>query len=217
VDISIRTNFKDIEKKLNRLVRQQIPFATAMATTELAKIVVDEEEKNFEKVLDRPTPFTKRSVGYKGARKDAPEAIVYLKDIAAEYLLPYEFGGKNKLNSKALIKPVDLSTNQYGNLSRRQLAQLKNRPDIFIGKVKTRKGQIINGVWQRPPKEGATGRKRTGRLVNTTGQLRLLIRFADAHQVTQHLGWHALAHRVVMQNYKAQFGRAMAYALASAR
>ena len=59
-------------------------------------------------VFDRPTPFTLNSIGVKPARKDNLESVVFVKDIATSYLAPYEFGGRNKLNSKALLKPVNV-------------------------------------------------------------------------------------------------------------
>lgn len=221
-EVSIRSNLKEIEKKLDALARQQLPFATAQALTALAKIVQADEQANMHKVLDRPTPFTINSVAVRRASKSSQEATVFVKDIAAAYLDPYEFGGKNRLNSRALLKPVDLSVNQYGNLARAKLAQLKARSDIFIGPVKMRSGQVINGVWQRSMERAtvatAKGKSRiTRRGLNDSGKLKLLIRFEDAHEVTQHLGWFALAERVVAANFSREFGRALARALATAR
>lgn len=204
-DIEIKSNLDQIQRKLNSFANRQVPFATAQALSAVADIVAEEERKNLERVLDRPTPFTLRSVGVQRARKDRLYAVVYVKDVAAAYLYPYEFGGLNKLNSRALLKPVDARLNQYGNLPKSALNRYKNRRDVFIGKVKTKIGDV-NGVWQRiQPAKGKPG------------GLKLLVRFADAHEATQHLGWRTLAKRVVMQNLKKEFGKAMAKAIATAR
>ena len=206
LEISIRSDVKRLEKSLNELAYKQLPFASAVAMTALAKQVQQAEVQNMSKVLDNPTPFTLRSVGVKPARKDTQEALVYVKDIAAEYLLPYEFGGMNKLNSKALLKPIEQSVNKYGNLPRNLLARLKSRPDVFIGPVTRKGGETINGVWQRiPPQKGKPG------------ALKLLIRFTDAHPVTQHLGWRMLAQTIVRTRFNAEMGRALAKAIRTAR
>jgi len=204
-DIEIRSNLDQIQRKLNSFANRQVPFAAAEALSSMATIVADEERKNLEKVLDRPTPFTLRAIRIQKARKDRLYASVIVQDITAAYLYPYEFGGLNKLNSSALLKPVDARLNQYGNLPKSALDRYKNRRDVFIGKVKTKIGDV-NGVWQRiPPVKGKPG------------GLKLLVRFADAHEATQHLGWRSLAKRVVMQNLKKEFGKAMAKAIATAK
>lgn len=204
-DFSFKADVKKLERSLNDLAYKQLPFATAQAFTAMAKETAQAETKNMSAVLDRPAPFTTKSVGVRGATKDSQEAIIYLKDIAANYLEPYEFGGVNKLNGRALLKPVNIGTNQYGNLPRTKLAQLKGRKNIFIGKMKTKSGEI-NGVWQRTPAQRG---KPAG--------IKLLIRFEDAHEVTQHLGWRALASKIIRSSYNRELGKALAKAIATAK
>jgi hypothetical protein len=157
------------------------------------------------------------------AKKDNLEATLFLKDIAAAYLEPYEFGGKNKLNAKALLKPVDAPINQYGNLPRNQIAKLKARSDIFIGPIKTKSGKVINGVWQKKAASAIVVNTKTGkhritkRGLHAGTQLKLLIRFEDAHDVKQHLGWFDVASKVIPANFNKQFGQALAKAIATAK
>ncbi|MGS1033322.1 putative phage tail protein [Burkholderia glumae] len=96
----------------------------------------DAQRENMRQVLDNPTPFTLNSVAIKRASKSNPVALVYVKPIAVSYLLPYEIGGKNKLNSRALIKPVGQKVNQYGNLPRTTLARLKGKARYSVATVK---------------------------------------------------------------------------------
>ena len=204
-DISIKPDLRGLEKSLNGFAYQQLPFAVAQGLTVIAKRVADAEVENMQRVLDRPTPFTLKSVGVKGATKSSQEATVFIKDVAAAYLEPYEFGGMNKLSGRALLRPANVNVNQYGNLPRKKLAQLKARKDIFIGAIKTRNGQV-NGVWQRvPPQRGKPA------------SLKLLIKFEDAHEVTQRLGWRDLAQKVVRANLDRELGKALAKAIASAK
>jgi hypothetical protein len=231
-DINIRADVKGIERKLSDLAYRQMPFATAQALTSLAKLVQDQEKKALPSVFDRPKPFTENAIGVIPARKDNPQAIVYIKDITAAYLLPYEFGGTNKLNSKALLKPVGAKAalDQFGNLPKNYLASLKGRSDIYIGKIKTKNGEV-SGVWQRTVGDDVrsvgTARidKRTGKLrigktrkaLNQTGHLKLLIRFAEAHPARQHIDWFQRADMLVRGNFEREMGKALARAVATAR
>ena len=216
-DISIRSNVKQMQKKLDAFASKQIPFATSLALTAIAKNVQVAEKLALPRVFDRPTPFTMNSIGVRAARKDNLQAIVYVKDIAASYLAPYEFGGMQKLNGKALLNPKNVQENQYGNIPRRLLAQLKARSDVFIGPVKTRKGEIINGVWQRPIATAPLAGRRGLRKTNSTDHLKLLIRFGDAQPVKKHLGYRARAQKVVNATFDAEFSAALAKAMATAR
>jgi len=89
-DISIRSNLKEITKSLSVLANKQIAFATAQALTELAKEVQADEIENIATTLKKPKPFTQKSVGMQGARKDTLRASVFVRPVSAKYLAPYE-------------------------------------------------------------------------------------------------------------------------------
>lgn len=223
-EISIRSNIKEIQKKLGAFAYQQLPFAQAQAATNLAKLVQEDEIKNLRETFKNPSPFTLKSVRVIPARKGNPVATVFVMDKAAQYLQPYEDGGVHYLNSKALLNPKDIPLNQYGQLRKGTLAALKNRSDIYIGPIKTKRG-IINGVWQRSA-ERATVTRTKGRQkivtqarrgFNTSGQLKLLIRFGDALPVKERLHYRTRAQRIVDKNVDREFGRALAKAMATAK
>lgn len=94
--------------------------------------------------LESPTLFTVNSVGSVGARKNNLRAKVFVRDVAAEYLEPFEFGGEHKLNSRALLNPKNIKLNKYGNMPRNKLSQLKAKPNVFVGEVNG-----VDAVWQR--------------------------------------------------------------------
>lgn len=220
IDINIRTNLKDIQKSLNSFAYKQMPFATAQTLTQLAKEVQAAEQENLKKTFDNPTPFTVNSVGVKAATKTSLTAIVYVKDIAAAYLEPYEVGGVHKLNSKALLNPKDISLNQYGNLPKGKLRALKGRKDVFIGQIKTKNGETIGGVWQRPARIVASKNgkvRKLPKMANATGHLKLLIRFGDALPVKQHLDYRQRAQQLVNRRFNAVFGAMLAKAMATAK
>jgi hypothetical protein len=203
--LSVRADIRRVAKALDDMARKQLPFATAQAINATAAIVKEAEQENMRKVLDAPTPFTVNSVAVKKATKSNPVALVYVKPVAAAYLLPYEKGGLNKLNSQALLKPIGAKVNQYGNLPRNLLKRLSAKPNVFVGKVQTKAG-LVDGVWQRTK---ATRGKRAG--------LKLMVKFEDAHDVKQHLDYRGVGQRVVAATFRIELDKAIAKAMASAR
>lgn len=203
--LSVKSDIRKVAKALDAVARKQLPFATAQAINATAEKVRIAERDNLLKVIDGPTPFTLNSVAVKRATKSNPVALVYVKPVAAAYLLPYEIGGKNKLNSKALLKPVGAKVNQYGNLPRNLVKRIASKQNAFIGKVQTKNG-VVDGVWQRTTK---TRGKRAG--------LKLMIKFEDAHDVRQRLDYRGVAKRVVSATFRGELDRAIGKALATAR
>ncbi|BCF88684.1 hypothetical protein [Paraburkholderia largidicola] len=222
--ISVASNAAAVARGLSDIERKQLPFAIAQTITAVARLAAKAEKDAMPKIFDRPTPFTVNSVAVKGATKSNPEAVVYIKDIAAAYLAPYEFGGTHKLigSGKTWLNPKDLTLlNKYGNLSTTTLNRLKGRPDIFVGTIKTRSGESIGGVWQRPAPTkvvrtpGAKTKALRGQ--NQSGHLKLLIRFGDAKPVRQHLEFGSRAQAVVQRAFPVEFGKALAKAVATRR
>lgn len=203
LDIKITRN--DIGRKLTAMVREQIPFATAMALNATAEQVRIAQQANMRAVLDSPTPFTQNAVAVRKATKKSLVAVVYVKPIAAAYLEPYEVGGLNKLNGRALLKPVNAKINQYGNLPRNLIRNALGRGTVFAGKVNTKAG-VVDGVWQRTKK---TRGKRAG--------LKLLVRFEDAHPIRQRLNYQAVARRTASVVFKSEMAKALAQAIATAK
>jgi len=221
--ISVADDIAKIRKSLTDLEKRQLPFATANALTALAKNAQAAEKEAMPEVFDRPTPFTVNSVAVRGARKSNLEARVFIKDIAAAYLEPFEFGGNHKLlgSGRTWLNPKDKTQlNQYGNFSKTALKRLQARPDIFIGNIKTSSGETIGGVWRRPPSARVTKVKgKRGSVVQGSprGHLKLLVRFGDARPVKQHLEFGERAFEVVSNTFEREFEVAMNQAIATAK
>jgi hypothetical protein len=221
IKIDVSSNIKRLSASLDRLAQKQLPYATAQALNKVAGRVKPAEQQNIRDKFTKPTPFTQNSIGVSRANKASLTAAVFVKDIAAKYLQPYEDGGKHFLSSRALLNPKDIRLNQYGQLPRATLAKLKARPDIFIGIVKTKAGPV-NGVWQRVTAPGrklvaANGRRLRGLNQGPTATLKLLIRFGDALPVNKCLEFGATGQRVVDAHLQGDFADALAAALSIAR
>ncbi|HCU0910327.1 TPA: hypothetical protein OUF85_003547 [Klebsiella pneumoniae] len=180
---------KDLSRQLQTL-QKQIPYATAQAMTAVVRQIAAAQKVALGRKLESPTPFTVNAVGSSGARKNDLRAKVYVRDIAAGYLEPFEFGGDHKLNSSALLNPKNIKLNKYGNMPRNKLSQLKAKSNVFIGDVNN-----VNAVWQRRKPKPAK-KKKAKRSPNGTRRPKpkqrppkLLVRFGDALPVTPTLDY----------------------------
>lgn len=219
ISFNIRTDLKPLLADLSRLEREQVPFATARALTEVARQVAAAEQKALSQTFDRPTPFTLNAFGVVPATKASLTAKVFIRPIQSAYLAPYIDGGPQVLGSKrAILTPRDLGLNAYGNIARGKLASLKGRANVFVGTVKTKDGKEIAGVWER------TGYNRAGKVRRKSrtaplpsGPLKLLIQFTRPAQVTHRFPFGATAQQTIRTALPAAFGRAMAGAVATAK
>ncbi len=201
-------------------IRKQIPFAIAQSLTSVASNIAAAEKKALTRRLDSPTPFTVNAVGSTGARKSNLQAKVFVRDIAASYLAPFEFGGQHKLNSSALLNPKNIKLNKYGNLPRNKLNQLKAKDNVFIGEVGNR-----NGVFQRvKSRKGKKAKKRLKRSANGTRRERdkspapkLLIQFGNALPVKPVLGYMERAEKMAGALMPAALSAAISQALRTAK
>lgn len=212
-------NLTDLSNQL-RTIRKQIPFATAQALTSTVRKIENAQKVALQRNLESPTPFTVKSIKSRGAHKSDLRAKVFVMNIAAEYLTPFEEGGVHKLNGSALLNPKNIKLNKYGNLPRNKLSSLKAKDNTFIGDVGG-----ANGVWQRKKvKKGKKGRKRIQRSPNGTRKDRkkqpmpkLLIQFGDALPVKPVLGYQNRAMKMAQALLPQEIKRAIAEAMRTAR
>jgi hypothetical protein len=222
-EFNLRSDIKRFTRELDRFTQQQVPFATAQAINAVALKVQDAEREQLEKSFDKPTPFTVKSVAVQKANKSNRTAVVYIRPIAAKYLAPYADGGTQVLpgTSRAVLNPKDSALlNTYGGIRRNTIARLRNRSDVFIGAVKTHNGEEIRGIWQRPTFKSANnrrGKRKRTRGANTTGRLRLLIRFSDPEPVKKRLPFGATAAAIINRNLQPEFDKALTQAIKTAR
>jgi len=213
--IDIRANLKPLQRAFIGLSAKQVPFATSLALNALAKGVVAQEKDEVSDTFDTPTPFTQNAFRIEVATKSRPIARVAAKDIQAEYLEPYVVGGNRSLGTKrGMLAPREITLNQYGNLAKGKLASLKGKPGVFIGKVTTRNGKVVNGVWQRPTSAARRvgnkgGKARTG--------LKLLIQFEDTTPVRKRFDFFGRATAYLKANAAREFDAALKRAFATAK
>jgi hypothetical protein len=196
LSVNIRSDVWKLKDQLDDLAKTQIPFATARALTTLATLAKAEVITALPQRFDRPTPFTMRGPAITVATKASQRATVYIKPIQAAYLALQETGGERTPPKTALVVPVQITLNAYGNIPKGQLARLKGKGNVFVANVNG-----IGGFWQRLPGD----------------KLKLLVRFTPEAQYKPRFGYHLLVANVVTRNRTAVLRAALANALKSAR
>lgn len=196
--MSIESNIRAVERDLSDAARNQVPFATSLALNEMAKEVQEVETARLEKVLDRPTPFTKRAYAMRRSTKRRLEARVFVKTIQARYLEAQEEGGTRTPKRRALVVPAGIRKNKYGNIARGAVKRNLAKPAVFSGTP--RGGGKGPGVYQRKGK----------RLVK-------LVSYARRAKYTPRLGFKRNAARLSSQRFPAVWEKALRRAFASRR
>lgn len=74
------TGLRERLASLDRLEREQLPFAAALALTRTAQVVAEDLRAEMRVVFDRPTPATLNSLYIQPATKQRMEARVWIKD-----------------------------------------------------------------------------------------------------------------------------------------
>jgi hypothetical protein len=150
MQITVKTNVEQAMKGLERLNKQQIPFAAALGLTNTAKELAEIEKRMMVKQLDRPTPFTLRGIRYQRANKadyatGRLHSRVYIMDKQAEYLrLQIEGGTRTPRGTVLTVPTKNIKLNKYGNIPGGQgrIQKLLNRKNTFQGTING-----VYGVW----------------------------------------------------------------------
>lgn len=196
MQISVQTDVKTAARQLNRIEKRQIPFATARALSQTAEFAAVNLNNDTRKYLDNPTPFTQRAFRYKRATKANQTALVFAAPIQDQYLRYAVFGGTRRPKGRAIVLPVNIKRNRYGNMPRGIIRRLLARPDTFSDVI----GGVA-GIWQR-----ARGKP-----------LRLLVAYESTATYERPFPVFRLSADYVKRGFPVFFDRSLRKALATAR
>lgn len=198
MDFNISRNTREVRRGLNDVARRQIPFATSLAINEVLGDIRKNWEKALRKGLDRPTPFTMKAFAMRRATKRSLTGAVFAKRIQNDYLTRLEDGGTRQPKRRAILVPVGLRLNKYGNMPRGAVKRTVAKPKTFSGRPK---GRSAAGIWER----------RAG------NKLRLLIHYADRARYSSRLKLIPGAAKTATARLPGAMLKAMRRALGSAR
>lgn len=222
MQISVAHTIDQLRGQLNTVQREQLPFATSLAINATAKKAQAAMPLVFERLLDRPKPFTTKSGFFvQPGNKTTLRATVGIKDKQAEYLAPLLAGGnrQQKISEARFLgrffapgraAPID----RYGNISKAVLLAIL-RAAQTRGEWRGRRivvlpnatGRLPAGVYAAPKTSGKGPREMSLLLLFQNGSpgYKRRIRFGDE------------VAGVVRAEFLGEFVSAMNRALASAR
>lgn len=214
MQISVATDLKAFTKGLDKIQRQQLPFATSLALNQTAEFMAVNLNNDTRKYLDRPTPFTQRAFTIKRSSKRNLTALIFAKPAQAEYLKWQIKGGTRRPKGRAIplptTEPENIKLNRYGNMPRNVIKRLSARPDTFSG---TMFG--IAGLWQRGhySKKGRFSTSSTKRGSN----IRLLAAYEPSASYKPRFPYERLTKGYARSGFKPFFDKALARALRTAK
>lgn len=189
VIVSVSTDFHRFRATLDRLGREQLPYAAALALNQTARTAREDVTRELPAIFSAkgrpPTPFTMRAIGTAPARKTSLAARVFVKRLQARYLEIEETGGIRVREPGApVLTPVDVRVNRYGNIPRALIRRLAADPQrYFLGRI-----DGIYGLWERLAAPSRRGGRRAG-------GVRLLVAFREqaTYRPRFHFGEHVAA------------------------
>jgi hypothetical protein len=195
MQVSVKSNIKEITKFTTNVQKKQIPFATSVAINNTLFDLKTEMAKQMDKKLDRPTPFTKRGFFINKAKKNLLIGVLLMKDIVANYM-QYQIEGGTRATGKQIPVPYkpNARLNKFGNIIGKRTGLIKKSTQ-FIGN--------INGT------EGVYERTKQG--------LKLIIGFERSVNYRPRFPFYVIAAKFSNAVFDRKFAKAFDRALRSAK
>ena len=195
MQVSVKSNVKEIAKWTTNAQKKQIPFATSVAINNTLFDLKKEMSKQMDKKLDRPTPFTKRGFLINKAKKNLLIGILLMKDVVASYM-HYQIEGGTRSTGKPISVPYQPNArlNKFGNIIGKRTGLIKKSTQ-FIGNVGG-----TDGVYER-----------------TKDGLKLIIGFENSVTYRPRFPFYIIAQKFSNAVFDKNFTKAFNRALKSAK
>ena len=193
MQVSVKSNVKEITKWTTNAQKKQMPFATQNAINTTLFQLRKEMGKQLDKKLDRPTPFTKRGFFVNKAKKSLLVGILIMKDVVANYM-QFQVDGGIRADSKFIPIPFvpNARLNKFGNIIGKRTGLIKKQTQ-FMGTVKG-----TTGVWER---------------TNRNQKVKLIIGFEKSATYKPRFPFYIIAQKfsanVFDKNFTKSFNRAL--------
>lgn len=156
LNINVRTpGVKQQIRRLDRIQKQQVPFALANTINDLLFEGRKAETSAMQRHLHKPTPFTKRGLRVDKANKRNLRGVLEIPDNRWKYMQYQVEGGTDASGASV---PVNAKTKASGSMGRGGVARLLKRKNVTVMRFKGK-----SGVYQ----------------VNKDGSVKLLVHFAN--------------------------------------
>jgi hypothetical protein len=204
---TITHNIDAVMRQLDDFGRRQVPFALSQALNDTANDAGQAVTRAIDRNIDRPTPFTRNAVYVRRSSKAMLASEIGLKPIQADYLRYAVTGGQRLPRRSAIVVPVGIRTNQYGNMPKSAVARILARSDTFLASSRNAKTRHLPpGIYQRPP---GKSRRRSAP--------KLLVAFEPKADYNPILDFYRIVEVAVMTNFDGHLNRRLRGALLTAR
>jgi hypothetical protein len=212
--------------------QRQVAYATAVALTRTAAAIKSALPAELDRVFDRPTPFTKRGIYLKAARRDSLTAEVGFMTRQASYLRIQTEGGTRQPTARGIRLPGNIELNAFGNIPRGLTDKLKAAAKdgtlgsavmrrLGVAAKDRRKGAAPIQLFYGKPAGSRWDKAPVGiyrRVPGKPGKLIPVILFEDTPaRYQKRLDLEAFARPIVAREFERQFDRALRDALDTAR
>ncbi|AKO96820.1 hypothetical protein MALG_01644 [Marinovum algicola DG 898] len=202
---TIEADFHAAERLLSDLGRRQLPFAAAMTLNDVAADVKEDEARGIEETFDRPAPFTKRGLYLRRASKSRLAAQVGVKPVQSGYLGVQAKGGVRRPKGRALVVPVKMRRNKYGNMAKGAVKRAAAKRDVFVASRSSgRSRHLPPGLYQRS--RGKRG-----------GSPKMLVAFEASASYRKRWDFQGRAQKKASAVAQAHFSRRLAEAIRTAK
>ena len=216
MQISVKADVKDLQRKLNR-AKRQIPFAVKRGLDATAFDLQRELKKTLPKFVHNPVAYTKAGIQVEKATKTKLIAEVGFASKTfgrtkgsipqADYMKRLIEGGTRKPKSKAIAVPYKkhMKPNAKGNIPQGKINRLLGQTDnYFSGEPVGKKKGGGAGIWKRIGK----GHKE---------KIKMQVIWKDKTEYQKSYPFKTMAMNFVRKKFRKNFDDAIKYALKTAR
>lgn len=226
--MEIKTTLKDADKAAALLaaIRQQLPYATALALTRTAQHVKRSIEAGMPKAFDNPTRWTLNSLRLEPARKNKLQAVVAVKDKASRgnpalFWLSPEVHGGSRADKRAefALKTAGLLPSGMQAVPGREAAL--NR---FGNMTKTAIAKAVKGAQESEAGQEQDGRakyfvmRKQGKAIGiaarfSKSRMGVVMAFVSSGRYEKRLDFYGTGEKAVKAVYKAELNKAIQQAI----
>jgi hypothetical protein len=164
--VNIQADVKEFTRKWNSTRRKKIPSIIRNTLNDLAMGSRTRLQQTLPKYVDKPTPFTLKSILFEKTDKHKLESKVgflsatfpkkarraNIGTYPSDYMSLLTHGGTRLPKRKAIAVPTNsYKTNKFGNIKRGDIRRLLNKPNYFSDSIKGR-----DGIFKRDKKNNVT-------------------------------------------------------------
>ena len=217
MQISVKNDIKQLTKDLNKVHSRQIPFAVSNALSTLAFDCRKTLQTILPDYIDKPTPFTTRSIQVKKASKKRLIAEVGFASktfgrlpknagtVPADYMSLQITGGTRQPKKQAIPVPTKhLRTNKYGSIPKGRISKLLADKDKYFSGTPKGLDKSAAGIWQR------MGKKKPGKI-------RMVVAWEPKADYQKRFPFKRIMTKTIKQNFRKRFDNSLRKALETAR